>query len=348
MTSSPRIARPHWVLNPVIVKELRSRMRGVRAFATLTGALILVGAFTYGLYRIVLIAAQYSMSPLSPQIGQVLFAGLVFLELFIIAAIAPSVTAGAISGEIEKQTYEMLLTTPLHPVHILWGKLVSALSYVFLLLFAAIPLSSLVFIFGGVTGRDMLKALLILVVVAVMFGVIGLFMSALFGRTGRSTAVTYMVVLMMMFAPIFIAMAAGIVNQGEPPRWILAISPLSALGSAISPSVDPNNLQSMFWQLGGMISSVMGAPSISFTSIPRPLYHYSLPLYIGITLVLYWLATRLVQPTRRWRIPLGEALVALALLLGFAGLVALGFVATSNRYENYLSTPTPAPLEVPR
>jgi len=28
----------HWETNPIIVKELRSRMRGGRAFATLTGA----------------------------------------------------------------------------------------------------------------------------------------------------------------------------------------------------------------------------------------------------------------------------------------------------------------------
>jgi ABC-2 type transport system permease protein len=348
--TTPRatFARPAWELNPVIVKELRSRMRGARAFATLTGALILVGSFTYGLYRIVLVAAQYSMSPLSPQIGQALFAGLAYLELVIISAIAPSVTAGAISGEYEKQTYEMLLTTPLRPVSILWGKLVSALSYVFLLLFAAIPLSSLVFIFGGVTVREMVKALIVLIVVAVMFGVIGLFMSALFGRTGRASAVTYLVVLLMMFAPIFVSFAAGIINQGNSPRWMLAISPLSALGSSISPSVDPNNLQSMFWQLSGMISSVMGAPGISFTSIPRPLYHYSLPLYIGVTLVLYWFSVRLVQPTRRWRIPWGEVIVALVLLLGFAGMVALGFLSTSNRYEYYLGTATPAPTEVPR
>ena len=58
--------------------------------------------------------------PLSPQVGQMLFAGLVFIELMIISAITPSVTAMAISGEKEKQTYEMLLGnaafTGQHPV----------------------------------------------------------------------------------------------------------------------------------------------------------------------------------------------------------------------------------------
>jgi ABC-2 type transport system permease protein len=47
-----------WELNPIIVKELRSRMRGVRAFAILTGSLVLIGGFGYALYRMTLAATQ--------------------------------------------------------------------------------------------------------------------------------------------------------------------------------------------------------------------------------------------------------------------------------------------------
>jgi hypothetical protein len=136
-------------LNPIIVKELRSRMRGARAFAILTASLTLMGGFGYALYRMTLAATQYTSSPISPQVGQMLFTGLAFMELMIIAAVTPSITAGEISGEKEKQTYEMLLTTPLSPSKILWGKLVASMSYVFLLVFAAVPMASLVFIFGG-------------------------------------------------------------------------------------------------------------------------------------------------------------------------------------------------------
>ena len=118
-------------------------MRGGCAFATLTGALILLAVCGYAIYRIALVAMRYTTTPLSPQIGQIFFAGLVFTELMIIAVITPSVTAMSISGEKEKQTYEMLLATPLSPGSILWGKLVAAMSYVFLL-FLPPSLASLV------------------------------------------------------------------------------------------------------------------------------------------------------------------------------------------------------------
>ncbi len=125
-----------WQINPIIVKEIRSRMRGPRAFLTLTLILLAMGGIMYAILQIILATSSYS-TVLSPQIGQVLFATLAYLLLFMICAVTPSVTAGAISGEKEKLTYEMLMATPMSPTSILWGKLVSALSYVLLLLFAA-------------------------------------------------------------------------------------------------------------------------------------------------------------------------------------------------------------------
>jgi hypothetical protein len=206
-------------------------------------------------------------------------------------------------------------------------------------------------LFGGVTLRDMLKAILVLCISAVMFGVIGLFMSALFKRSGRAVAATYIAVLALLLGPLVLAIGAGILRQSDPPRWIMIPSPISALGSSLMPSVNPQNLSSLFWMLGSPVYWVMGAPQISLTSIPRPIYHYSLPLYLGLTLILYLIATRLVKPARHWQVSWAEALVGFALLLGFAGLVTLGYAATANRYENIIllndATPTPAMMISP-
>jgi ABC-2 type transport system permease protein len=318
-------------MNPIIVKELRSRMRGARAFITLTIILLVMGGALYGMLQIILANSRYS-TVLSPQIGQAMFATLVFLELFMIAAITPAVTSGAISSEKEKQTYEMLMATPMSPSAILWGKLVSALSYVLILLFAGIPLASLVFIFGGVAPGDMLKALLVLVSVAITFGVLGLFMSALFGRTGRATVASFVVVALLMVGPLFAAVLASALRNGaEPPRLLLAPSPISTLSAALASSMGQNGAGGIFWALGGLFN--MGISPVSQTSIPRPLYHYSLPIYALISVVLYMITTRLVQPTRRWRIRRRELLTGLAVLAVMVGAIVGGYYATASRYE---------------
>ncbi len=109
------------VSNPIIVKELRSRMRGPRAFITLTSALLFMAFISYAFYQLVILTSTRSYSPLSPQVGQTLFTALAILEMMLICLITPAVTAGAISSEYENLTLEMLLTTPLKPARIYGG-----------------------------------------------------------------------------------------------------------------------------------------------------------------------------------------------------------------------------------
>jgi ABC-2 type transport system permease protein len=325
-------------INPILVKELRSRMRDSRAFITLTLVLLLLGGISYLLYRIMIAATAYSSMPVSPMIGQSLFIALALMELIMVSAIAPAVTAGAISSEKEKLTYEMLLVTPLKTGSILWGKLISALTYVFLLIFAAVPMASLIFIFGGVTVWDMVKALVILVSVAIMLGMLGMFMSAFLGRTPRATVLSYLVVAALYIGPLIAFIAVGVLRQAEPPRWLLIPNPMSALFSAIT---TPTNVGYMggldfLWSLGiglGGNMHVLTGSTFSLVGIPRPLYHYSLPLYAGFTLLLYFLSTRLVLPTRRWKLSKVDVLTVLGLFLLLSAAVGAFYLTTTHRYE---------------
>ncbi len=317
-------------INPIIVKEIRSRMRGPRAFITLTVILALMGGLMYAMLQIILANSRYS-SVLSPQVGQALFAALAFLELFMICAITPAVTSGAISSEKEKQTYEMLMSTPLSPASVLWGKLISALSYVFLLLFAGVPLASIVFIFGGVALSDMLKALMVLLLFAAAFGILGIFYSALFGRTGRATIASFITVVLLMVGPRFLAGLVAVIRNGEPPPGLLAPSPISALSAALASSMGQSAGGSIFSVLSGIFN--MGVSPVSQTSIPRPIYHYTIPFYVLLSLILYLLATRLVQPTRRWRIPRREMIFGIGSVVLLIGLIAAAYFTTATRYE---------------
>ena len=115
-------------VNPVMLKELRGRMRGIRAFIVLTIYLGLMSGFTALLYLILIAQNQASGSASAGQIGRVLFVGLVGIELMLIIFIAPAFTAGAITGERERQTYDLLQTTLLASPSFVIGKLESALS----------------------------------------------------------------------------------------------------------------------------------------------------------------------------------------------------------------------------
>lgn len=306
--------------NPIIVKELRSRMRGPRAFLVLTGFLLLLTAVTFLLYRVVVEAARFGPGPLSATVGQSIFAGLAFFELFLVAFITPALTAGTVSSEHEALTYEMLMATPLRPVSILWGKLIAALSYVFLLIFAAVPLASLGLIFGGVTIRDMLTALLVLVISAVTFGTIGVFFSALLNRTGRATVLSYLTLLGFILGPLFLYISYGIMQQREPPRGILMPSPFTAMASVMAPT----QAGGFFGPLGfffGVLSFGVGFVERPTADL-RPMWHFTLGLYVLLTVVLFMVSTQLIKPIGRRRLTWRAVLISLGLLLLLGGLGA--------------------------
>jgi ABC-2 type transport system permease protein len=328
-------------LNPIIIKELRSRMRGPRAFVILTGFLLMLAAVSYLLYQIVAQAALISGGPLSATVGQSMFAGLAFFELFLVAFITPALTAGTISGEHEALTYDMLMATPLRPASILWGKMIAAMSYVFLLIFAAIPLSSLVLIFGGVTVYDLLRALLVLVVCTITFGIIGLFFSVLLHRTGRATVLSYMTLLAFVLGPLFAYVFYGVTQSQEPPRGLLMPSPFTAMASVIAS--DPNLMgMGSFGSIFSIMSFGVGFVNPAAGPV-RPMWHYTLGLYTLISVVLFMLSMLLVRPVSQRQISRQHAIVA-----GLVLLLLLSVAAWTYDFSEIITLfRAPVPPQVP-
>lgn len=349
-TALSRIRKP----NPVIVREMRARMRGPRAFWFLTGYLVALGLLAYGLYRITMVSIQYSFgfgsAPQSAVIGQILFVGLAFIELLFICFVTPALTAGAISGEVDRRTYDMLMATPLSPSRIVIGKLVASLTYALLLILAAIPLSSIIFLFGGIALRDVAQAIGLMVVVTLTYGALGIFFSALIRRTAWATILTYVVVLALTIGTIFVWVFVSAVNEGQPmaPLSILYANPLIAMASAI---ISPQAALARYggsaelFQLLTLGDSIHQGPS-------RPIWQYTVGLYLTLTVILTVLTTHLVKPVRRWHLDRQSLFRLLALLLLLAiGLVILfgtNIASTGWHTTNHQEiVPTPLPIIAP-
>jgi ABC-type transport system involved in multi-copper enzyme maturation permease subunit len=150
-------------------------MRGMRAFVVITIYLGLMSGVTVLVYLIYTPFNRGSASTVTGELGRILFGAVVGIELLLIIFIAPAFTAGAITGERERKTYDLLQTTLLPNPSFITGKLESSLGYILLLLLAAIPLQSIAFLFGGVTELELVLAFVILIVTAVALGTIGMY-----------------------------------------------------------------------------------------------------------------------------------------------------------------------------
>jgi ABC-2 type transport system permease protein len=228
-------------ITAIVVKELRGRMRGRRAFIILTLYVLLLAGFAWMSQQI----HQATLSSISSyggqatfasaSVGRGIFADLLMLQTLMIAVLAPAATAGAISSEREHQTLELLSVTPISSFAIVVGKLLSALAWVFVLVLASIPVTALVFVFGGVAPDDVLRGYGVLFATVIGLGSIGIFFSALTRRTGASTGLTFVVVIALVLGSQylfdFLGKTADTGSNGlrkQAPELILYLNPFVA------------------------------------------------------------------------------------------------------------------------
>lgn len=130
-----------------------------------------------------------------------LYSVMAAMEFVMILFIVPASTAGAVAGEREKQTLDILLSTKITPLHIVTGKLAASISMVILLVISSMPVLAVVFSIGGITLSSLFIFLVLLVVTAIYIGSFGIFFSVCCRKTTSATVCAYlaMIVLILLF-----------------------------------------------------------------------------------------------------------------------------------------------------
>lgn len=209
--------------NPVLQRELLVNLRTNRSFMLLAVYQILLA----GVVFIAWPSDEKLDLTTNPPSAQKLV-NLFFLGQYVIASLmAPSFAAGAVSGEKERQTYEMLLASPMRPGAIVLGKMVASLTHLGMLILASLPIIMLCLPLGGVHPSEVLAAYLGLIVSVILFGAIGVFCSSYFSRTASALVVSYLVILPLVIMAVLFWSSLEASGQ---QRLMIALIVLPAFG----------------------------------------------------------------------------------------------------------------------
>jgi ABC-2 type transport system permease protein len=236
------------VRNPLIVKDGLSRVRTWRAPAVIALYLAVLGLVVYLVLTLQLSLFRGGFG--FAQVGRNVFTAIAQVQLALVCLFGPAVAAGAISGERERQTLDVLMVSSMPPWAIIWGKLVASVAFILLLITAALPVFATVFFLGGIDSEQFLISQLVTVTTALSIGAVSLFLSVLFQRTLASTVVAYgftfaitagtwlagTVLTQMALAQAQISTGrTGPIGPTGPPdaHPLLLISPFHALASAL-------------------------------------------------------------------------------------------------------------------
>ena len=291
--------------NPVILKELRGRMRGRQAFLLLTIYLGLITLFIGMVYAFLFEqSSNFLWEPSMRQTaGKAIFGTVILLELLLLSFIAPGLTAGAITSERERQTFDLLRTTLLSARSLVLGKLGSAFAFLFLLILTGLPVQSLAFILGGVGLGETVAAGLMLVVTAIFYCTLGIFFSSFMKRTLPATVSSYAAILLSFLVLVaiffFIAYVESLsYNSTNQIRedilivmlwFLISTNPIMA---AVMSEVILVDQQSLFYTN----SPLFGGSGPAYLPSPWIIY---IVFYLGLTLIMILLSIyKVKQPDR--------------------------------------------------
>ncbi|MFJ8266341.1 ABC transporter permease [Peribacillus asahii] len=212
----------NWLMNPVLNKEFKLRFRSLKSFLGVLFYVLAIGIVVIGM---IFVQQLGSMGGVNPEQSRELFMILAVLQFALIIFITPGLTAGVISSERERQTLNILLTTSQSSSSIIIGKLVSSVAFLLLLIIASLPLYSIVFLYGGISPRELLMVFALNVFTVFVIGSLGVMFSTFIRKTIAAMVTTYGVMLFLVGGTGFLALIATSFTQmsqtGTPTTNIL-------------------------------------------------------------------------------------------------------------------------------
>lgn len=274
-------------INPVLNKEVKLRFRSFKSFI---GILFYLAVCAAVCLAFIWMEGQ-SRNGFTASDSRNLFLLLSMGQLGLVAFITPGLTAGAISGERERQTLNILLTTQQSSLSIVVSKLFSSLAFLILMMVASLPLYSLVFLYGGVSPQMVIVTFGIHFLTMLMIGSIGMMFSTLIRKTMVATITTYGVMLFFVVGTGLLYILFGQIifnvyqNPGSnpPAQWVPYTALMLNPGVVLFNSFEAGGLDYALQRLG----------------ITWPIWRGFTISYIVISILTLWVSIWRLRPRMR-------------------------------------------------
>lgn len=190
-------------LNPIVKKDLQVSARSMRiSWGLFAYEGVLVLAF---LLAILVIQEEVQGFYYSGNIYSYLvylFPVVAIVQVCIVALIMPIITASSISGEKERQTFDIMLTTCMSPFAIVLGKVFSAVLRILFFVIASLPIMGMSFVVGGLSWMNLLYFILAVMLLAIFSGSVGILCSS-FCRKSITAVILSFVIYFVVYGGTF-------------------------------------------------------------------------------------------------------------------------------------------------
>ena len=261
------------MLNPILSFSATRRMRSFKTLLIVAVWLVVMMGVAFTVMGH-LFSSGASIEGL--RTGVSCYQVLLIVQFVLIILIAPAMTSGAIAGERERQTLELLLVTNTRSFRIVWGKAMESFAMLALLIVCGFPVMCMTMIAGAVTILQILAGELFLLVMAFAAVCVGVLSSALARSTVGSSILSYVILMaigLLTSLPALGDVAEEVSQRVYDQNLFAAMQPSEAMG-LLSPILFMNPgfaLAALLQGQTGMFTS-----RLEYREAGRILYNFSL------------------------------------------------------------------------
>jgi len=237
-----------WWLNPVMVKEFRTRK-----FGRLHWLLRLVAAGAIVSLLLTVVAATGTVNWGVERIAS----SMVLMQIALLLLLGPSLGANLIASEVESGGWQLMQASPISPIRILLGKLMSTVWTLLLLLLATLPgyiiMSYIQPTIGGQVGKVVISLLIAISLVTSISACVSSFCPT----TAVATATSYAILLTLFAGTLLIWLSRGKPFGPLLVERALLLNPAAiALAEMKTPGFESYRLTPSGWYIGIGVSAI--------------------------------------------------------------------------------------------
>lgn len=300
-------------LNPIVKKDVRVQSRSMK---------ICWGVFAYELIlALVFFLAMLIIQQNNRYSTDNIYSALVWLypvlavtQLIVLGLVVPVRTASSISGEKERQTFDIMMTTSMTPFSIVWGKVMTAIVQSMFFVVASMPIMALSFIIGGVSWSYLFWFLAVALLVSLFTASIGILCSSLCKRSISAVILSYVFYLFFflgtvlpttIFSAVILAGGYAMTTSSAPSDLAVNLSRNMYLLLLLNPAVYLTEFfarvmvgESVVGSIADLGSSYQNKTLIDFVSSGYGWIIVSTILFLAVSLLFLWIASKRIDPIR--------------------------------------------------
>ena len=177
-------------INPILKRDMMVQSRSYTipfVISGINGILFLIGLL--GVFGVTARMQHSAENEYEALLSIYILVVMIWFGLIVL--VAPSLTAGGISGERQTKTLDLMLITLMKPMDIIGGKILSSLWSIIVMFISCVPAMMIPLLFGGVSTMRTVLIMLAMVPMILLFLSIGIFASSIGSTSIKSTAIAY-------------------------------------------------------------------------------------------------------------------------------------------------------------